>query len=212
MEKIEPKSCKRLNAELSQRIMAFFQIFRENFPKQVQYHFGILPNDDVPEGDDEDIVTPVSDNQLSEVFEREEDIKENIPPKLQFLRQVAQDMAEKTYTDGDCSIEQLTKNLISLIGQKSVEMHMLANLASMNSDEIRAHYTKICTEDDGAVELDRIDIVEAAEVIRRSRTILLAFKEAQEFENNFIKHKAKIPKTYFHRKAVQISNKKKAMI
>ena len=81
----------------------------------------------------------------------------------------------------------------------------------MNADGIRNHYDDIFNGD-CVIELEHIDIVEAGEVIRRSRKIQLAFREAQEFENNFVKVKSKIPKTFFHRKAVHISTKMKAMI
>ena len=211
------RSCKRLNAELSRRLLTFFKIFRDNAPKKLQYHFGFLPNDglpddDIPQGNNDLIVKPISNDELKNVFDQEEDVKENITPKLLFLYQTAKEIAESTFTESDCSIKQLTKNLISLIGQKSVEMNLLAKLASMTSDQIQTSFDKLFSEVEPRVELDEIDIVEAAELIRRSRMILMAFQEAQEFENNFVKVKSKIPRTFFHRRALNISTMTNAMI
>ena len=36
--------------------------------------------------------------------------------------------------------------------------------------------------------------------------------DAQEFEHNFVKHKSKIPKTYYHQAKIEISLEQKAMI
>ena len=40
-------------------------------------------------------------------------------------------IAEDKYNEGDCSLERLEVNLVSLIGQKSVEMNMLGKLVGM---------------------------------------------------------------------------------
>ena len=211
MKKIKARSCKLLNADQSLRLMALFKVFRTHFPKQIQYHFGPRPDAEEAVPDGGDIVSPVSDAELDGTFEGEDDLNEDVPPELAFTRQLAEEIAENTYNDSDCNMSQLQKNLISLIiGQKSVEMHMLAQLASMDADRFRNHYDNIFNGD-CIVELEHIDIVEAGELIRRSRKIQLAFREAQEFENNFVKVKSKIPKTFFHRKAVHISTKMKAM-
>ena len=131
---------------------------------------------------------------------------------MELLIQNAEEIAEKTYTDGDSSREQVTKNLTSLISKKSVEMNLLAVLASKTCDEIETHFNDIFGNNAGRVELERIYILEGAELVRRSRQIYLAFREAVEFESNFIKAKSKIPRTYFHRRAINISTMCKAMI
>ena len=55
-------------------------------------------------------------------------------------------------------------------------MNLLAKLASMTSDQIQTSFDKLFSEVEPRVELDEIDIVEAAELIRRSRMILMAFQ------------------------------------
>ena len=76
----------------------------------------------------------------------------------------------------------------------------------------RAYFTRIFVQKRGFVELSRDDINEAAESVRRSRKIFLAFVEAKEFENNFLKTKSKIPKTFFRSMNVPITNARKAML
>ena len=62
------------------------------------------------------------------------------------------------------------------------------------------------------IELDVEDIKEAAECIRRSRKIIMALRDANEFEENFIKVKSKIPKTFFQSSKVNNSMIEKVMI
>ena len=82
----------------------------------------------------------------------------------------------------------------------------------MNCDQLRDYYTNILDNRDGVVLIARLDLSEAVELVRRSRKIILAFQEAREFEENFLKLKSKIPRTYFYRGAIQISTLKKAMV
>ena len=42
MEKLAAVPCRGVNMILKRRLTAFFQIFRENHPKHVSYHFGPL--------------------------------------------------------------------------------------------------------------------------------------------------------------------------
>ena len=91
-------------------------------------------------------------------------------------------------------------------------MRTLANLCSMNCDELTVHYSNIFNDHDGTVSLERADLKEAAELILRSRRITLTFREAQQFEEHFIKVKSKIRKTFYTRATFEFSNVKKAMI
>ena len=59
---------------------------------------------------------------------------------MQLLHELATEIAEETFSESDTSTQQLERNLVSLIGQKSVEMNMLANLVSMKCDELKTHY------------------------------------------------------------------------
>ena len=104
------------------------------------------------------------------------------------------------------STQQLERNLVSLIGQKSVEMSMLANLVSMNCDELKTHYETT------RLQIQRIDLLEAAELVRRSRKIIIALREAVEFEENFTKVKSKIPKALYLKTTIAVTRLKKAMI
>ena len=157
MEKIKMKSCRALNAELTKRLEAFFFIFRHQFPKKLHYHFSALENDGIPEdekhgNDDGNIVEAMSDEHINGVFDQEGDVQEDVPPKLKFLRQIAEEIAERSYTDVDCSMKQLTKNLISIIGQKSVEMNLLAKLATLAPAELRTYFNDIFSIHDHDME------------------------------------------------------------
>ena len=154
----------------------------------------------------------VNDEQLNEIFDREDVHEDNIAEKLLFLQQLAQEIAEETYSDVDTSMEQLQNNLVSLIGQKSVEMNMLASIATMNAEQIYNEYHRIFNEEAGLIEVQQLDIREAAECVRRSRKIFLALREAENFEENFTKRKSKIPATFFQQRKVEISMVEKAMI
>ena len=58
----------------------------------------------------------VNDEQLNEIFDREDVHEDNIPEKLLFLRQLVKEIAEETYSDVGTSMEQIENNLVSLIG------------------------------------------------------------------------------------------------
>ena len=199
---------------LKRRMMTFFTIFRQQNPKKLQYHFGENipdvenPNERPPDG----MPAPISNDQMNNIFEGEDIVEPNIPQNLKFLQDVALDIAEDTFNESDCTVTQLTRNLISLIGQKSVEMNMLSRFITMNCDELMNYYTNIFNNHAGIVQLEKIDIEEAAESVRRSRKIILSFREAREFEENFIKNRSRIPKSYFVRTELPLTKLNKAMI
>ena len=91
-------------------------------------------------------------------------------------------------------------------------MHMLAKLCTLDCEQLRDYYTNIFEQRGEVAVISRLDLTEAAELVRRSRKIFLAFQETREFEENFIKLKSKIPRTFFLRTAIPISTVKKAMI
>ena len=125
---------------------------------------------------------------------------------MQLLHELATEIAEETFSESDTSTQQLERNLVSLIGQKSVEMNMLANLVSMKCDELKTHYETT------RIQIQRIDLLEAAELVRRSRKIILALLEAVEFEENFTRIKSIIPKAVYLKTTIAITRLKKAMI
>ena len=214
MEKIKPIPCRRLNLELKERLMTFFILFRENHPQRLSYHFdGPQGNAEELPGNVEDVIPPpLSDQMMNDLFNGDDVRDDNNQPILNYLHMLAHQIAEETYNTMDTSMQQLERNLVSLIGQKSVEMNMLANLCSMNSEELRKYYTDIFNLHDGVVNISRVDLTEAAELVRRSRKICLAFQEACDFEENFVKLRSKIPRTFFVRTGIQMSTVKKAMI
>ena len=124
MKKLRPTSCAALNAVIEQKLMAFFKVFRENYPKQMVSHFG--DSGENVEDQKDDIGDALSDEQMNEVFDRNDYVNEDPCPKLKLLWELAKNLAEETYTEADASLEQLEKNLVSVIGQKSVEMNLLA--------------------------------------------------------------------------------------
>ena len=76
---------------------------------------------------------------------------------------------------------------------------MLANFARMICEELMKHYQS------DKLQIQRIDLVEGAELVRRSRKKMISLCVAVEFEENFMKVKSKIPKSYFLRTTVEIS-------
>ena len=74
---------------------------------------------------------PLSDEKMNEVFDGDDVKDDDDYPNLQYMSILARQIAEETYCSVDCSIHQLERNLKSLIGQKSTEMHMLGKLCSM---------------------------------------------------------------------------------
>ena len=133
-------------------------------------------------------------------------------PRLKLLKAFAKDIAETTILDTDTSLIQLTKNLVSLIGQKASEMNLLFSLVTLDSLQLKEYYDDIFMNHNGVVALSDVDIEEAAEAVKRSRGILTAFKETREFEVNFQKGKSKIPPSYFHSRSGSFTPETKAMI
>ena len=78
-------------------------------------------------------------------------------------------------------------------------MHMFAKLCTLNCDELRIYHADLFNNADGTVVIERIYIKEASELILRSRKIMLAFSEAQEFEKKFLRLRRKIPASFFFR-------------
>ena len=155
---------------------------------------------------------PVTDMMLNNIFDGDVVPEVNQSDNFKYLDSVAEQIADETYGDYDSSVQQLKRNLKSLIGQKSVEMHMLGKLCTMNRDELRTYYADRFNNHDGRIFIESTDITEAGELVLRSRKIMIALIEAQEFEKNFLRLRKKIPDTYFLRQSMELTRTKKAMV
>jgi len=215
---IPVRNCTVLSKVLKQRLLAMFRIFREHHPQILKFVFSLENAPDVNEGDDlvadnDDVIDDVHDGDLDIMFDGLGNGDGNeILPKLMVLRKFAKEIAQQTHTEADSSTEQLEKNLRSLIGQKAVEFNLLGSLVSRSALQIREYYTNVFTEHHGRIELDECDITEASHTVRRSRRIFQAFLEAEEFEENFLRHKSKMPKAFFIKRNLSLPPLSLAMI
>ena len=163
--------------------------------------------------DDGELIDDVNEGDLDIMFDglgNGESVE--IHPKLTMLRERAKEIAQETYTEADGSMEQLEKNLRSLIGQKAVEFNLLASLIIRTSAQLRDYYSTVFGENQGKIELDECDITEAYHAVLRSRKIFQAFLEAEDFQQNFLRQKCKMPKSYFLKKNLALPSKRLAMI
>ena len=83
MRKLRPTSCVALNGVIEEKLMAFFKVFRENHPMQMVYHFG--ESEENVEDHKDDIGDALSDEQMNEVFDRNDYVNEDASPKLKLL-------------------------------------------------------------------------------------------------------------------------------
>ena len=128
------------------------------------------------------------------------------------LRNCAQDVAETTYTERDTSINQLAKNLRSIIGQKAAEMNLLASLLTRNSEELRTYYGSIFEQRQGFDVLTETDIKEAAQLVRRSRLMYVAHLDAVAYDNNLKLGNKKLSKIFTPDINPEISKEEKVLI
>ena len=193
-------NCSDITEELSKRLLVMFKNFRDAHPSSLKFVFH-NPNQVLHNVVEEDMQQVLQNNELTDtnmdaVFDgsgRANVLVGNA--NLIILRNHAQEIAENTFSEGDSSINQLAKNLRSLIGQKAAEMNLLANLITRNSQELREYYHNIFHQHAGLQVLSRVGITEAVESVSRSRKIYVAYLEAAEYENNFAtgnKHMSKI--------------------
>ena len=195
--------CSNLNHDLSEKVLAMHTVFRTFYPQNLKIVFGD------PRVRDEDAAQntlavciaenrPVQDADLSNIFtgigsaSSAED-----SPKLSLLKQYARTIAEKYITEKDSNVKQLTRNLISLIAQKSAEMRLVYILITETKDGIRDYFSQLFTDNDGKLELEEIDIQEGAHLIETSRAVFKTLVDSEEFEDNFCKRRSRIPTTFF---------------
>ena len=203
---IPVRNCTALNTELSSRLQTMFQIFRDKHPVILKFVFSLdfAANANEVNGEplnNDVLIEEVTDADLNTMFDGLGNGEGNVQiPKLTLLRDYAKQIANDTFTEADSSIEQLEKNLRSLIGQKAVEFNLLASLVTRTSNQLRQHYTVVFDQNQGKEELEERDITDAFHAVKRSRQIFQAFLEAEEFEENFLRQKPKIPKSFFIKK------------
>ena len=134
------------------------------------------------------------------------------PPLLTLVKNLAKDIVRKTITDKDSTVLQETRNLVSLIGQKSAEMYLVNLLVAHNAQTLLTFLDNVFTSHDGNIALREVDILEGAYLVEVSRTVWQMLVEADEFESNFCRKNCRIPKTYFSGKQSMLSLVDKADI
>ena len=204
MDDIPRISCTEVNEALSLKVLAMHNIFREFYPKHLKFKFSIQ-NENV-NGEEGRVGLArileanrgIMDEDLPVIFTgRGVASSLDDPDLLKFVKTQAKIIAEKTSTIKDSSVKQETRNLVSLIGQKAAEMHLVNSLISNDLDGLTDLWRRIFTDDDGEVYLEEVDIREASHLVEQSRIICGLLVEAEDFQNNFGKYKPNIPKTYF---------------
>jgi hypothetical protein len=113
------------------------------------------------------------------------------------LKDNAQTIAEETVTDKDSQLDQLQQDLVSIIGQKTAEMHLIAILFDYTASELATFFDTIFSSPDPTVYLTPTDVKEATYLVRTSRHIFHPIVDAYEFESNFRRKRSRMPKTYF---------------
>ena len=195
-----------------------FAIFRSAHPVQLKFIF-------CPYGE---LVNNAAPQELHHILRKEELITADLDiifdgshrgdilrgkENLVLLRNCAQDIAETTYTERDSSINQLAKNLRSLIGQKAAEMNLLASLLTRDSQELNTYYgTTIFEEQQGFDVLSETDIREAAELVRRSRLIYIAYIDAVAYDKNLKLGNKKLSQIFSPENNANLSKEDKVLI
>ena len=75
-------------------------------------HFG--ESEENVEDHKDDIGDALSDEQMNEVFDRNDHVNEDASPKLKLLQELSKNLAEETYTEADTSMEQRRISYLSL--------------------------------------------------------------------------------------------------
>lgn len=216
MEDFERIPCINLNDALSNRVLALHTVFRNHYPKKLKFTFG--PNI-VNDGDNPchlaGILHANADVHAADlplIFTGDRRAGSSTDPALlTLLKSLAKETALRTLTEYDSTPEQETRNLISLIGQKSAEMSLVNILITKDVQEIGDFFDDIFNHD-GTIALTEVDIREGAHLIDVSRSIYERLVEANEFEKNFCSKNCRIPKTYFGRKSKSLCLNDKAEI
>ena len=216
MRDIPSHGCKILNIELQKRLSTFFDIFRDAHPIKLKFVFDLnqaLIGMNVEDGERRMEQGSTNDEDLNTIFDgsgRGE--QQNDSRKLAQIKTYAHEIANETFCSADSSIKQLTKNLVSILGQKCAEFNLLHRICTMNEVQLKEHYGTIFADQHGYEEVNNNDITEAVEAVRRSREIFKCFQEANDFELNFIDKNRKMPRTFFLNRNLDLPRETAAMI
>ena len=130
MDDIDRIPCHDLNVSLSDKVLVLHQVCRDNYPRKLTFHFGpsAVLNDE-----------PLS--ALGNILHARADVNNDDLPNiftgagraavrhdavlLTLVKDLAKEIVVSTLTDVDSSFPQEVKNIVSLIGQKSVEMFLI---------------------------------------------------------------------------------------
>ena len=127
MDDIDRIPCEGLNQQLSSRVLAMHTVCRTHFPEKLKFRFG-----------ENRVVAVGNPSQLSSILAARADVhladlpliftgegravSESDSRLLTMLKTFAKDITERTLTEHDSSVQQETRNLVSLIAQKAAEM------------------------------------------------------------------------------------------
>ena len=130
MDDIDRIPCDESNRALSNRVLALHTVCRKHYPKKLKFRFG-----------DNAVVQDGNRSHLSFILESKRDILDvdlptiftgegvaaasKDPQLLKMVKTFADQLAKETFTEHDSSIEQESRNLVSLIGQKAAEMYLV---------------------------------------------------------------------------------------
>ena len=194
--------CTELNEQMKRKVLIMHDVFRKHFPKQLKLHFGIN-EEAMVEAKDEfcnllDDSGGLQDDGLNLLFSGDGIAALlNDSPKLQLLKELALEIAKKSMTEKDSKDEQVARNLVFIIGQKAAEMHLVNVLVGKSVNDLETYFDTAFILNNGVIELDEVDIREGAWLVEVSRNVFKCLVEAEDFENNFCKHRSRMPRTYF---------------
>ena len=190
MKDIDRIPCHELNHALSDNVLALHEVCRHYFPLNLKFNFG---RRNVQVGEQQSLLAniiqaraDVHTADLPNIFtgEGRAAVKHD-SDLLGLVKNLAQQSVLSTITDADSSVEQEVKNLISLIGQKSVEMYLIHKLIEMSTDDLRIFFHNVFSQQGGRITLTEVDIREAGHLVCVSRHNLKILIEAADFEQNF---------------------------
>ena len=139
MDDIPRISCSELNKTLSSKVLALHNICRNYYPINLKFFFGQDRQLNHQPHILEEILQAnrgVQDEDFPEIFTglgvassaKDSDL-------LKLVKTLASEIAERTLTVKDSNVKQEAKNLVSIIGQKAAEIHLVNSLVSDDIDE-----------------------------------------------------------------------------
>ena len=142
MDDIPRISCSQLNETLSSKVLALHNICRSHHPKNLKFRFG--QSQEWKEQDHPLVRILQADGGL-----QDEDFPQIFtglgiassakdPELLKLVKTLADKIAVETISSKDSNVKQEGRNLVSIIGQKAAEMHLVNSLVSNDIDQLSA--------------------------------------------------------------------------